>query len=202
MERKELIHAAKTFIRDFYIDKVPGYMIYHNYQHALELYDWCIEIGENCQLGEEEMEILALAALFLETGFSMSYESYQDASTQIAETFLSTLKYPAPKIERVKECMLATKLEKEPEETIHKILCDAAAFEIGKKGFRKKTKILKEEMERAMGKEFSDEDWYKKLHKELSNHDFYTEYARYAFRKREKKNRKKIKKRVKNLAVK
>lgn len=202
MDRKELIQAAKTFIRDFYIDKVPGYMIYHNYQHALELYDWCIEIGENCQITEEDMEILALAALFLETGFSMSYESFQDASAQIAETFLSTLKYPAPKINRVKDCILATKLEEEPEEMIHKIICDAAAFEIGKKGFRKKTKILKEEMERAMDNDFSEEEWYKKLHKELAKHDFYTDYARYAFRKRKKKNRKKIKKRVKKLAVK
>ncbi|MGE5860681.1 MAG: Pycsar system effector family protein, partial [Ignavibacteria bacterium] len=69
----------------------------------------------------------------------------------------------------------------------------------GKKGFKIKSQLLREEWDKVLGKKFSDFDWYKTSIEFISNYKFLTEYAKNNFEEQRKINLGKLQKKLRKI---
>ena len=189
MENKSgILIIAANFVEGFLKEKLPAGYLYHNFNHAMDVYNNCEEISAGFNLSKEDKEGLLLTALFHDTGFVLKYNGHEEESVKIAEDFLKKENYPYEKISEIKKLILSTKEKNIPSNLSEEILHDADIAHIGKKGFFRKGELLRSELENVNNESFTDMDWEKKQLDFLGSNKFYTSYARENFEKRLAKN--------------
>lgn len=184
-------YASKTINK-----KLPKEIVYHNIEHTKEVVDTANKIGKHSGLSESEIEILLIAAWFHDTGIINSYTDHEEKSASIAKDFLQQNNYPAKKIEKVINLILATKMPQKPKTLSEKVICDADISHIGKKEFNTRSQLLRTEWETKLGKKTNDKDWLKNNIDFLSHSKFHTKYAKENFEEQRLKNLTMLKKRL------
>lgn len=167
---------------------LPVTMVYHNLNHTRQVVKAAEKMGNYTNLAEDEMEILMLAAWFHDSGFKYDYDNHEKKSIELAEKFLTENNYPPEKIEKVKACILSTKIDKKPSTLIENVLHDADFIHLSKKSYFDKLLLLKSELENIQGEKFSDIDWYEKNLAFLKAHRYYTEYGKTVLNPKVEKN--------------
>lgn len=167
---------------------LPVTMVYHNLNHTRQVVKAAEKMGNYTNLAEDEMEILMLAAWFHDSGFKYDYDNHEKKSIELAEKFLTENNYPPEKIEKVKACILSTKIDNKPSSLIENVLNDADFIHLSKKSYFDKLLLLKSELENIQGEKFSDIDWYEKNLAFLKAHRYYTEYGKTVLNPKVEKN--------------
>lgn len=197
-----IVEKAHKHIERLLTEELPERMVYHNFEHTMKVTESALLLGNAKQLSEEELEVLALASLFHDTGFTKTYQGHEEASKAIAREFLQGQQFPPEKINRVLHCIDATKLTYQPNGTLESIMKDADLSSLGRKGFMEHMKRLRTEWEAFLEIRFSDATWYAKEMEFMESHEFYTDEAKELFNKRKQKNIKMLKKLIKKEATK
>lgn len=177
-ENKSITQAASEYVYDLMKDKLPGIYVYHNFKHTSEVVDAIKKIGNKSDLSEDDLEIVTLAGWFHDSGFTQKYENHEDVSIEIAKNFLKEKNYPEEKIEKVVNCINATRFPQDPKNILEEIICDADLFHLGTKDYDDKSDLLRVEWEKTGNKEYSQLDWIKINIDFLLSHKFYTKYAK------------------------
>lgn len=177
-ENKNITQAASEYIYDLMKDKLPGIYVYHNYKHTSEVVDAVKKIANKSDLSDEDLEIVSIAGWFHDSGFTKQYENHEDASIEIAKNFLKENNYPEEKIEKVVNCINATRFPQDPKNILEEIICDADLFHLGTKDYDDKSDLLRVEWEKTGNKEYSQLDWIKINIDFLLSHKYYTKYAK------------------------
>jgi len=167
--KNQVVNKAETFVTNLLKTHLNGDYRYHDLAHTLSVRDASQELGRRYRMSEEELELLALAALFHDTGFVKTYDNHEDASKSYAADFLSKENYPSEKIERIKELIEATRVGVEPEGLLGKVLKDAD-FNNFNSGYAAKSQALRHEWELFKGVKMTDNEW------ELNNSDFWNDH--------------------------
>lgn len=172
---------------------------YHQYEHALEVMNRCLEIGRNEELDDETLEILAIAALFHDVGFIIQYDDNEYIGAKIARNYLKSIFYPVEKIKMVEELIIATIYTRPPENILESIIRDADTDNLGRDDFFEKGNNLKKELESIKNIKILDPDWAHYSINFLREHKFSTnsEIAERQWKKEE--NIKKLEERLKTL---
>jgi len=191
-----VLSKSSEYVIKLLREKLPGELVYHNFDHTIEVVDASKEIGENSGLTQDEMDTLLIAAWFHDTGFINAYEGHEEKSVEICQKFLEPFNLPTGKIQKISNAILATKLTNQPTDLIEQVLCDADISHIGKKGFKLKSKLLREEWENALGKKFSDFEWIKSTIDFISEKRFTTNYAKNIYEEQRKLNLEKLQKKL------
>ena len=89
-----LIIETEKFVTELLTQNLSRDHRYHDLPHTLAVRDYCLQIGKEMNLSEEELEILELASLLHDTGFTVTYEGHEVVSRKIAENFLEEHDYP------------------------------------------------------------------------------------------------------------
>ena len=139
-------------------------------------------------------EILILAVLFKNTGFIETYHGYEDISVQLATSFLKKNEYPDKRIEKVINCIEATKVNVQPKNLLQKIIKDANNV-----AYQQNDEALRHEWAVFKNKHFTDKEWLENLFGIWNNHQFYTGEGQMLFGKTKKDNLKRIAKDIKKL---
>jgi len=177
-DNKSITQAVSEYVYDLMKDKLPGIYVYHNYKHTTEVVDAIKKIGNKSDLTEDDLEIVSIAGWFHDSGFTQKYENHEDASIEIAKNFLKDNNYPEEKIEKVVNCINATRFPQDPKNLLEEIICDADLFHLGTKEYDDKSDLLRVEWEKTGNKEYSQLDWIKVNIDFLLSHKFYTKYAK------------------------
>ncbi len=170
-----------TDIQEIILDKLekelPEHLYYHNIKHTVdvvtevELIGW----GEGCS--DEEILILKTAALFHDSGHTISYDNHEFFSSQIAREILPEYNYTPGQIERICSLIMATKLPPRPVDLLESIICDSDLDYLGRSDFVPVSNTLYEEL-KAQNKMKSLNDWNKLQVKFIAAHQYFTGTAR------------------------
>jgi len=138
-------------------------------------------MGKAIELSEESLEIVQLAAWFHNTGFFQDYSNSQDKSINLGTAFLQTRRYPTQKLEKVMECINATKVDVKPISIEGQLLVDAINAFSYTTNFGELSPLLRLEWEFISNKKLSNFEWSKIQLQTLLTTRFYTPYAKVHF---------------------
>ncbi|WP_256008927.1 Pycsar system effector family protein [Desertivirga xinjiangensis] len=153
-----IVKSAQEFVFNLFREKLQSDYVYHNYKHTLQTTKACKELAEAYNLTSRDYEILMLAALFHDTGYTEVYKGHEEASVRILKEFLGN-DYPLEDLKKIEELILSTSALHTPNGTLQEILHDADYINIGKKKFSQRAELLRIEWERVLGKTYSDLEW-------------------------------------------
>ncbi|SDE33680.1 HD domain-containing protein [Pricia antarctica] len=170
--RKTKIHCIGLLLRSR-----CGSLPFHNVGHTVEVYENVLKIGMYGGRNLEDLEPVLLAALFHDTGYTTVFKGHEDMSVIEANHFLAANKYPVPQTVSVIGCINATKMPQQPKMPLENIICDADLFHLGTGSFWKKNNMLRTELAKFQGLNYSISDWNTLNIKFLENHRFCTSYG-------------------------
>ncbi len=174
----ELIEKTDKFVFDLFKDELPNTFIYHNYTHTKRVLKSANEIIQSSDVSESDAEIIRLAALLHDTGYTKTRDGHEEESVKIATAFLNENNVPESVVSAVNKCIMATKFKDKPHSELEKILRDADASHFGKDYFKEASEFLRKELELQDVKNYSPSEWLKENIDVLSTrHQFYTDYA-------------------------
>ncbi|MDX1666420.1 MAG: DUF5706 domain-containing protein [Saprospiraceae bacterium] len=192
-----IIATSEHYVALLLKEKLTKDHVYHNLSHTLSVRDACLELGRAHNLSSEDLEVLELACLFHDTGFTSAYKGHEEESMRIARDFLTEQAYPEPKLRRVLECIEATYLASEPANQLEEIIRDADLINLGKLDYLESLGALRHEWAVFLNQSFSDPEWYRLNYKFLKEHTYFTEVAEATFGEQRDKNLKLLKKLLK-----
>ncbi|SEP99526.1 HD domain-containing protein [Hyunsoonleella jejuensis] len=200
----KLIENAEKFVFDLFKNELDQTFIYHNQTHTDRVLKSVREIIENTEISKKDAEILELAALLHDTGYTKTRDGHEEESVKIATTFLKKEDTEKDIIDAVSECIMATKFKDTPKTELGKIIRDADASHFGKKYFAEASEFLRKELEIQGIANYSPSEWVNENIKVLTKkHEYYTDYALKNWQSRKEKNLAKLiktrKKRKKKL---
>lgn len=168
-------------------------LYYHQYEHALSVMERAVYLASMEGCSSEEIEMLAIASLFHDTGFVIQYDENEAFWAKIARNYLTTMLYPQDKIEVIEKIILATKVWKEPTTLMQEIIKDADMDNLGREDFFDVSEKLKRERETIKNIKIKDPDWHHASLDIISWHKFYTGTQIMERHEKLKKNTEKLK---------
>lgn len=180
-KEKLVLENTERFVIQLFKEHLPGWALYHDLSHTIDTVQSCIEIGKESGLTEDDLEQLIIAAWFHDVGYIYKVDGHEEKSSEIASDFLKSIDYPTDKIEIVINCILATKVSIIPKNLIESVICDSDLVSLGSIDYFRKNNLLKDETELREGRKIIEVDWLQRSLKFLSEHRYYTDYARLKF---------------------
>ncbi|MFL5727890.1 MAG: Pycsar system effector family protein [Cytophagaceae bacterium] len=174
---KSLFEEINQYVFNLFKEKLSHQYVYHNYQHTLETAEAAERLAKECELKGDDLEILLIAAWFHDTGYIYSYADHENKSIDIARDFLQEKNYPQSKINKVIQCIEATKRTITPVGLTEQILCDADIVSIGDRNFFVKADLLRTEWENFKIRYCNEIEWAETQLEFLSAATFHTPQA-------------------------
>ena len=188
VEQSDIITATEDFVRHIFEQKIPSDIYtYHNWVHTTQVRDEVLLLARQAGVTNGDLEVLNLAALFHDSGFSETYNGHEDVSKRIAKEFLSQQNYPADRIEQILRFIEVTKIDVKPENKLEALMKDADTSSLGKAHFQIYSNSLRKELNTVQNADLSKKDWAKTNLRFLDDHDYYSSAGkeRYADKKAE-----------------
>ncbi|GAA4293826.1 Pycsar system effector family protein [Aestuariibaculum suncheonense] len=196
----QLIENTEAFVFNLFKSQLDQTFLYHNLTHTERVLRSLREIIEHSNIKPEDAEILELAALLHDTGYTKTTAGHEEESVKIATEFLTKNKVDQSTIDAINNCILATKFEGTPTTELEKIIRDADSSHFGKPYFDEASEFLRKELEIQGIKNHSTSEWLDENIKVLTKkHEFYTDYALKNWQKQKEENLAKLIKQKKKL---
>ena len=149
-------------------------------------------LGKKEWVSKDELELLAIAWLFHDTGFVIQYDNNEPIWAKIAQNYLRTMLYWEDKIQIIEKIILATSPSVEPKNLLERIIKDADMDNLWRKDFFDISLKLKQERETIKNIRIKDPDWHHASLDVIKGHRFYTPTQIRERNKRLKDNTKKL----------
>ena len=170
-----------TDLQEIILDKLekelPDFVFYHNVKHTVDVVTEVELIGwaEGCS--DEDILHLKTAALFHDTGITVSFDDHEFKGAEYAREVLPGYGYSPEQIERICSIIMATKLPPRPSNLLEEIICDSDLDYLGRSDFIPVSNTLFEEL-KAQNKMKDLNEWNKLQVKFISGHQYFTLTAR------------------------
>lgn len=199
----KLIEKAEKFVFDLFKENLDQTFLYHNFTHTERVLRSLREIIESSKISKSDSEVLELAVLFHDTGYTKTREGHEEESIKIATAFFKENDVDNKTIEAINECILATKFDDSPKTDLDKIIRDADSSHFGKKYFSEASEFLRKELEIQGITTYTPREWLDENIRVLTKkHEFYTDYALKNWQPVKEKNLAKLIKTKKKLKLK
>jgi predicted metal-dependent HD superfamily phosphohydrolase len=193
VNQRTIVKEAAQFVKELLENNLTEDHRYHDLSHTFRVREEGLKLAQQSNCSEEELEILELACLFHDTGFSKVYEGHEACSKQIAEAFLNKHSYPPEQLNQVLALIEATYPMKRPSNKLEEIIKDADLSNLGDVTFFQHLSNLRHEWSVFLNLNYQDTDWLKMNYKFINNHEFYTAAAVEAYEQQWKVNKKALK---------
>ena len=160
--------------------KIDPKFTYHNVAHTFSVMEFCKVLAKDEGINPEETELLLFADLFHDYGFVKSPIEHEITGAQIASEYCKTVDFNTEQIKQIEELILSTKWPQNAKNHLSMILCDSDLAYLGTPDYPKIADNLREER-KALGFEFSDEDWFNLQINFLKEQHFFTASAKKHF---------------------
>lgn len=148
-------------------------LTYHCLEHTIDVIAQSLRIGREEGIGEREIFLLKVAAIYHDTGFLRGYANHEILSCEI---FLEdAIDFDISDVEKelVKDLILATKVPQMPTTLLQQIICDADLDYLGRADFSTISNNLKREF-LHFGIVADLAAWEKLQMKFLTTHQYHT----------------------------
>lgn len=190
VEQSDIITAAEDFVRQIFEQKIPSDIYtYHNWVHTTQVRDEVLLLARHAGVSNGDLELLNLASLFHDTGFSKTYSGHEDVSMEIARDFLIAHNYPADKIEAILRIIEVTKIDQKPRTKLEALMKDADTSSLGKSHFQIYTNSLRKELNTVQNAVLTKKDWAKTNLRFLDDHEYYSSAGKERYDETKAENR-------------
>ena len=172
------VTEAKRYVETLLDDKLSKDCVYHSKIHTFNVLKNVETIGNYYNLGEDEMNILRISAIFHDVGYIKAHDGHELESVKIAGSFLLSKNIDPVIITHVRESILATKVPQNPKDLLGQILCDADMMHLTYEDYFDQIELLRQEWSNT-GKAHLDEVGFHKVALDfIINHNYLTEYGK------------------------
>ncbi len=166
----------KDFVIDLLKNNISEFYYYHNYEHTLYVIDTAMEIGRYEKCSEQELELISTAALWHDTGYTITYRDHEEESCKLVRQYLPEYGYSPPEIEKICGMIIATKIPQLPKTKSEEILADADLEYMGTAVFELMAEKLFREMQ-FINPSLTEEEWNKIQISFLQKHRYFTKFC-------------------------
>lgn len=197
MNYTELMSAAASYVRNVYSSIKKPELPYHCLAHTEKTVVAVEKIADHYQLDSEDYAAVYIAAWFHDIGYLFGpAEQHEEKGIEIGVGFISEQGGPETLIEKVRQCILATKMPQQPVSLISRIVCDADLFHFGTEDFESTNKQVRKEIEARLGQKIPGKLWRLKALETLKDQQFHTDYCQALLQKGKQANVEKLQKRI------
>lgn len=169
--------AVINFVVSLLKDKLNKFYYYHNVEHTLYVMQKAIEIGHYQKCTATEIDLLAVAGLWHDTGFINTYSGHEEAGCKLAKKHLPQFGYNEKAIKKICGMIMATKVPQHPKNKLEEIVADADLEYLGTAAATKKANKLFKEL-KYINPLLTKQQWHKIQIKFLNQHHYFTPYCK------------------------
>ncbi|KAA5536478.1 HD domain-containing protein [Taibaiella lutea] len=197
MDYKLLQTKVEEYVRNYFATHTDGRLFFHNLQHTQDVVRAAMQIGDHYQLNENDYAVLITAAWFHDIGYFTEAARHEEISADLVTDFLNKNGIEDPSFTAaVVSCIRATKMPQSPKHLIEEILCDADLFHLGTDSFSDKNSALRKEKEAFKGDKINKTSWREGNIKFMTEHRYFTDYARLLLDDEKEKHLSKLREKV------
>lgn len=174
--KTDVLDSAEDFIRHKLIDKLPASLHYHSYEHVMDVLSAAERIADAEDIDEENKELLRIAVLFHDAGFTIQSEDHENLGCQMVRADLPQFGYSVEQIEMICGMIQATRIPQSPHNILEQIICDADLDYLGRDDYSVISAKL--EMEIAAKKVLTEKEWLQLQVSFLEQHKYFTRTAK------------------------
>ena len=152
-------------------------LFYHAISHTLDVFTSARKIAMSEGIGEVELELLLVAALFHDTGFLVQSDGHEEISCQLAKEHLFPIGFSKAEMEIICGMIRSTKIPQKPQNLLEEILADADLDYLGRDDFFNIGGLLFNEL-KARNVVNQETVWDQIQIKFLENHQYFTNTSR------------------------
>jgi predicted metal-dependent HD superfamily phosphohydrolase len=191
-----LIDKVKAFAHAFFRKHRNDAYVYHDAHHTRDVVEAARIIIGFYQLTDADHFIVIAAAWFHDLGYFIDPAHHEEKGAELAAKFLAEEKVSDEIIQKVRDCIMATKLPQQPHDLSEQIVCDADLFHFGTDNFSKRNQLLLEEYNNLHDHPMSKTAWQDKTVAMMEAHHFFTDYGLLYLSRPQEKNIRKLKQKV------
>ena len=196
MDTNIMYKKTAEYVTGLFEKKQAPSFCFHNLGHTRKVVDRTEEIAGHYDVSETDMLIVYIAAWFHDTGYLFSDAAiHEEKGVELMKKFMKDYSDDQQFITEIENCILSTKLPRNPANLLHEILCDADTYHFGTKEFKDSNKQVREEYILKEG-EISEKEWNEGTLKFLEDHQFYTTYCQDLLDEKKRANMKKLQKKI------
>jgi len=201
MDSNLIYKQAEAYVEQLFDKNQNDKLLYHNLDHTKKVVERCKEIAAHYPITEKQMLVLYIAAWFHDTGhlFTKGLKGHEEKSVEVMQKFMHEYDAPKDVTDEIAACIMATRMPRNPTNLEQEIICDADTYHFGTKEFKDTNKRMYDEYNIREGTAIGKENWNEGTLEMLTNHHFYTQYAKDLLDNKKKDNIKKLKKKVKEF---
>ncbi|QEM06170.1 hypothetical protein DIU31_022610 [Mucilaginibacter rubeus] len=195
----ELIKKTEQYITTLLTGKLPAGMVYHNLEHTRLMVDAVQDLTTHMLFNEWEQDILLVAAWFHDSGYCYTYHGHEAISMTLAGDFLRSLGKKELFINPVNDCIRATQMPQVPHTHFQAVMCDADMRHLALSDYATHAERLRTEWANVLHKEYSEGDWTRQNLQFMTDHSYFTAYAKAHWETEKQKNINHLQARVMDL---
>jgi HD superfamily phosphodiesterase len=178
MNFQQNLHEIKQYVINYFDTHADAALIYHDIDHTRRVVQQAGIIADHYQLNDEDFFTVVTAAWFHDIGYFADKHNHEENGARTAAEHLKRLGVSDAIIEKVRGCILATKMPQRAEGLLQQIVCDADLYHLGTTQFADRSKLLKREIEAIKGVKIDKKIWREKNIEMLRSHTYYTDFVK------------------------
>lgn len=174
----KLFMRVSNYVTNLFHVHASRQLAYHNLAHTRYVVNKALEIAAHYKMDDVALMELYVAAWFHDVGYlETTPDKHEQKSVSVMKKFAKENGLTLENISAVEQCILSTRMPRNPKTMIDKILCDADTFNLGTNDFTETNKqVFKEQLFFSSGK-LTKTVYDAATKKFLEQHRFYTAYC-------------------------
>lgn len=169
---------AKSYIFERLGNELAPELTYHSLQHTRDdVLPAAIRLGMKAGISEEELLLLATAALYHDTGFLYHYQDHERESIAIAQASLPDFGYDLSQVRTIAGMIAATRMPQHPVTPLEELICDADLDLLGRADFWPRNRDLLEETRIFVNSKLTEKAWLYGQTRFLEEHTYFSPAA-------------------------
>jgi predicted metal-dependent HD superfamily phosphohydrolase len=191
-----LLDKIKVYAHDFFHEHKNEAYVYHNLRHTHDVVEAAKTITGFYAIKDADYFVIIASAWFHDLGYFIDPPHHEEKGAELAVRFLAAEHIGEEIIEKVRGCIMATRLPQQPHDLLEQIVCDADLFHFGTDNFSKRNKLLLEEYNNLHDHPMTKTVWRDKTIAMMEGHQFFTDYGLLYLTRVQENNIKKLKHKV------
>ncbi|WP_282629435.1 Pycsar system effector family protein [Empedobacter sedimenti] len=192
----------ENYVFNLFKDNLSLDFTYHNFMHTVKVVEAIKTLCKEEQISSELQEKLLIAGWFHDTGYTKIVQGHENESANIAGEYLRAQNFDENYITEVQNYILITILHNIPTNVGEAIVKDADNYHLGQLEYSKIAELLRDEIAKICGKEYTDYEWNVENRNFFLNvHHYYTDAAKDLWQKGKEDNYLSIQNKIKEIEV-
>lgn len=197
VDQPDIITAAEDYVRHVFEQHIPSEVYtYHNWAHTVQVRDEALLLARQEGVTNGDLEMLNLATLFHDIGFSETYSGHEEVGIRMIKAFLAKWNYPEEKVKIITGLIEATKVDAKPKTKLESLVKDADTSSLGKSHFHIYTNSLRKELNLLQNALISKKDWNKENLRFMDEHVYYSAAGKSRYGEMKSENRRQLKEEI------